>query len=325
MYVFKPLLKQTIWGGETITAFKDLETDTHSIGESWEISAVKDFLSVVADGKDEGKTIIQLLDEQKEKLVGKDVYAHYSNTFPLLIKFIDARQDLSIQVHPDDKTAMMRHGSLGKTEMWYIIKADEDSFISAGFKQPVKKEDYNRIIQDHSITEVLNKETVRVGDVYFLPPGTVHSLGAGVFVAEIQETSDITYRIYDYCRKDAQGKERELHTEQAKEVIDFSSRNNHKISYKENRDKRVELVNCPFFTTNIIKATKSYHADYSKLDSFVVIMCIDGEATITENGIDGKEQRIIKQGNTVLIPATTQSIDLEPINICKILEVYIRM
>ena len=264
-----------------------------------------------------------MLREQKENLVGKRVYARYGNTFPLLIKFIDARQDLSIQVHPDDATAMRRHGTRGKTEMWFVIRAEEDSLIKVGFNQPVRKEDYNRMVEDHSITKVLNEEKAQQGDVYFLPPGTVHSLGDGVFVAEIQETSDITYRIYDYGRKDAQGRERELHTELAKDVIDFNANCDHKIRYKEESDKRVELVDCPLFTTNMIEATTAYHADYKELDSFVVLMCMEGEATLTEHGAEGQEQRNIRQGMTVLLPATSKGVEIVPEGRCRVLETYI--
>lgn len=323
MYVFKPLLKQTIWGGEAIAPFKNIRTDLHSIGESWEISAVEGYLSVVADGKDEGKTIVELIDEYQDRLVGKQVYARFGNTFPLLIKFIDARRDLSIQVHPDDATAMQRHGTRGKTEMWYIIKADEGSHIKLGFKQSVSKADYSRMVEDHSITNVLNEQVVKPGDVFFLPAGRVHSVGSGVFLAEIQETSDITYRIYDYGRKDANGKERELHTELARDVIDYSVRKDYQTHYKEENDKRVGLIDCPLFTTNLIAPTKVFHADYSELDSFVVMMCMEGGAIITEHGADGEERRSIEQGGTVLIPATTKGVDIEPVGKCRMLEVFL--
>ena len=324
MYVFKPLLKQTIWGGEAIAAFKNVETDLHSIGESWEISAVEGYLSVVADGKDEGKTIVELIDEQKEGLVGKEVYARFGNTFPLLIKFIDARRDLSIQVHPDDATAMQRHGTRGKTEMWYIVKADEGSHIKLGFNQPMSKEDYSRMVEDNSIIKVLNEQVVKQGDVFFLPAGRVHSVGAGVFLAEIQETSDITYRIYDYGRKDPNGKERELHTELARDVIDYSARKDYQTHYKEEHDKRVALIDCQFFTTNLIEPSKVFHADYSELDSFVVMMCMDGGATITAHKADGEEWRSIEQGSTVLLPASTLSVDIDPKGKCRLLEVFVR-
>ena len=324
MYVFKPLLKQTIWGGEAIASFKNVETDKHSIGESWEISAVKDYLSVVADGSDQGKTILELLDEQKEKLVGKKVYAKYGDTFPLLIKFIDAHRDLSIQVHPDDATAMRRHGTRGKSEMWYVINAEEGGRVMVGFNQPVQKEEYDHMVEDNSITKVLNEKEVSEGDVFFLPAGRVHSLCAGVFVAEIQETSDITYRIYDYGRKDAEGRERELHTQLAKDVIDFSTQDDYQTHYTEEFDKRVKLVDCPLFTTNLLEPTKAFHADYNDLDSFVVLICMDGGATITEQGLDGRQQRSIRQGTTVLLPASTHGVEIMPEGNCKILEVYIK-
>lgn len=324
MYIFKTLLVQTIWGGDAIAALKGLETDMTSVGESWEISAIKGTQSVVADGKDEGKTITELIEEQKEKLVGKGIYARYGNTFPLLIKFIDARSDLSIQVHPDDDVALTRHGSRGKTEMWYIVNAEDYSYIRMGFNQPVKKEDYSCMVENHTFADVLNKVMVSQGDVYYLPAGRVHCLGPGTVVAEIQETSDITYRIYDYGRKDANGNERELHTELAKDVIDYSALTEFQTPYEKVKDKRAELVDCKHFTTNLLDMTKTYHADYKDLDSFVVLMCMEGGATVKEMGPDGEQTRAIKQGTTVLLPATTQEVEIAPEGNCKMLEVYIK-
>ena len=220
---FKPILKTLVWGGEKIAPFKGIKTDMHNIGESWELSGVKGNESVVANGPLTGKTITELIGEYKGELVGKTNYEKTGTEFPLLIKFIDARQDLSIQVHPDDELAARRHnGSKGKTEMWYVVKADKDAHLMSGLKQAITPEEYVARVAGNTITDVLHDYNVSPGDVFFLPAGRIHSIGAGSFIAEIQQTSDITYRIYDFGRLGLDGKPRELHTELAKDAIDYS-------------------------------------------------------------------------------------------------------
>ncbi len=323
MYTFKPVLKQTIWGGETIAAFKGLDTDLHDIGESWEISALPGSESVVANGKDAGKTITQLVEEQQEQLVGKKVWKQFGTTFPLLIKFIDAHRDLSIQVHPNDEVAMARHGSRGKTEMWYVVKADEGSKMRIGFKQGVTKEEYEERVQNESILDVLSESDAHAGDVFFLPAGRIHSLGEGTFVAEIQETSDITYRIYDFGRVDAEGHPRQLHVSEARDVIDYVVQDDYRTHYEAAEDERVDLVSCPYFTTNLLELTKPFRTSYENLDSFVVLMCMEGSAMLrTEE--DGKMAHLlIRQGMTVLLPATTKLLNVVPETTCKLLEAYL--
>ena len=322
MYTFKPVLKQTIWGGESIAPFKGIQTDLHTIGESWEISALPGSESVVADGADAGKTITQLMEEQQEKLVGKKVWKQFGTTFPLLIKFIDARRDLSIQVHPNDEVAMKRHQSRGKSEMWYVVKADEGSKLRIGFKQSITKAEYEERVQNQTILDVLSESEAKVGDVYFLPAGRVHSLGEGTFVAEIQETSDITYRIYDFGRVDAQGNPRQLHVNEARDVIDYTVQEDYRTHYDTTPDKRVNLTSCDYFTTNLLHLTKPFLTNYENLDSFVVLMCLEGRAMIrTEE--DGKTYYLqIRQGMTVLLPATTKLLNVVPEETCKLLEAY---
>ncbi|MBO7660761.1 MAG: class I mannose-6-phosphate isomerase, partial [Bacteroidaceae bacterium] len=322
MYTFKPVLKQTIWGGESIAPFKGIQTDLHTIGESWEISALPGSESMVADGADAGKTITQLVEEQQEKLVGKKVWKQFGTTFPLLIKFIDARRDLSIQVHPNDEVAMKRHQSRGKSEMWYVVKADEGSKLRIGFKQSITKAEYEERVKNQTILDVLSESEAKAGDVYFLPAGRVHSLGEGTFVAEIQETSDITYRIYDFGRVDAQGNPRQLHVNEARDVIDYTVQEDYRTHYDTTPDKRVNLTSCDYFTTNLLHLTKPFLTNYENLDSFVVLMCLEGRAMIrTEE--DGKTYYLqIRQGMTVLLPATTKLLNVVPEETCKLLEAY---
>ena len=221
-YLFQPILKEIIWGGTDIRPFKGMTPTQEKIGESWELSHVDGDFSVVAYGADKGKTIDELIREYGESLLGAGVMKRFGTRFPLLIKFIDARDDLSIQVHPDDALAEKRHHSFGKTEMWYVIKATPDAALYCGFSQPIDVDEYVRRVEDNSIMEVLKRYNVTAGDVFFLPAGRVHAIGAGCFIAEIQQTSNITYRIYDYNRKGADGKGRELHTELAKDAIDYT-------------------------------------------------------------------------------------------------------
>ena len=242
MYKFKPLLKQTLWGGNKIIAFKHLDQQMEHVGESWEVSGIKDCESIVAGGPDEGKGLNQLVHEQKEQLVGKENYERFGDEFPLLIKFIDAHQSLSIQVHPDEETAH-RHGKRhGKTEMWYVLKSASDAQLYNGLRQHITPEEYKQMVEDGTITDALAHYKVHEGDVFFIPAGRIHAIGAGTFVAEIQQTSDVTYRIYDFKRKDKNGNYRELHTEKAAEAIDYTVHDNYRTYYEPMQDEGVQLV-----------------------------------------------------------------------------------
>lgn len=318
---FEPNLKQFIWGGSDIFTFKDIEPKQDGIGESWEVSGVKGRISVISEGELKGVSLEELLIKEKSRLVGEKVYEKFGNTFPLLIKFIDALDDLSIQVHPDDELAMKRHNSYGKTEMWYVIKATPDAFLYSGFEKQITPNEYVERIKNNTITETLKKYSVKQGDVFFLPAGRVHAIGAGCFIAEIQQTSDITYRIYDYDRRDAQGKSRDLHTEEAKDAIDYTVHSNYKTEYKPQVNQPVELVTCPYFTTNLLNVDISISRDYSKLDSFVIYICMQGHCTLKDN--KGNEV-YISQGESVLIPADTESVLIIPSESSKLLETYIK-
>ncbi|MBQ8422964.1 MAG: mannose-6-phosphate isomerase [Coprobacter sp.] len=319
MWKFNPILKQTIWGGDSIAPFKHLHTDLTHVGESWELSGVKGDESVIANGDDRGKTITQLLQEMKESLIGKANYARFGDTFPLLIKFIDARDDLSIQVHPNDEQAMAKHGKRGKTEMWYIVDTTPDAHLRSGFSQAVTPEQYAAKVADSTITEVLQDYNVKPGDVFFLPAGRIHSIGAGTFLAEIQETSDITYRIFDFDRRDANGNTRELHTELAKEVIDYTVLPDYRTHYEGKCNQSVNLATCEHFTTNLYKLDRDINIDYSDKDSFIVLIGLEGKCEISTDS----ESIALQAGETLLLPATTAGISITPAPACKLLETYI--
>lgn len=317
---FKPILKKIIWGGSDISPFKGITPVQEGIGESWELSDVEGNVSVVANGPMEDKSLDQLIHTYGDALVGKKVLEQFGTTFPLLIKFIDARDNLSIQVHPDDELAKKRHNSFGKTEMWYVIKAAPDAALYSGFSQQIDANEYVKRVENNTIMEVLQRYDVKAGDVFFLPAGRVHAIGAGCFIAEIQQTSNITYRIYDYNRKDANGNGRELHTELAKDAIDYTLLPDYRTHYKEEKDKPVELVSCKYFTTNLLELDKPLSRDFTSLDSFVVYICMEGSFRLEDN--KGNELEV-HQGQTVLVPADTTSVALTPTPSTKLMETYI--
>lgn len=304
-YKFAPYLRTTIWGGYQIAPFKGIFTAQPNIGESWEISGVPGHESVVVErgiigDVDLGLNLTQLIDKYKGLLVGERVYRTYGNTFPLLVKFIDSRQDLSVQVHPDDQLAQKRHQCPGKTEMWYVIKADVGAKIYSGLKHSITPDDYERLakaepINGHSpMQDVIATHESHQGDLFFLPAGRLHAIGAGNFLTEIQQTSDITYRVYDFGRKDANGVPRELHLEQAKEAIDYQVWPEYRTSYDSTKPNS-ELIHCPYFIVNRVVVQVAAEINLHS-DSFVIVVCLWGEANI--NGIR------VKQGETLLVPAS---------------------
>ncbi|MDY0182965.1 MAG: type I phosphomannose isomerase catalytic subunit [Proteiniphilum sp.] len=318
--IFKPILKSVIWGGSDICRFKQIKPVQDGIGESWEISGVPHSVSVIANGPLAGESLDELLVRTKEQLVGKRNYDRFGDTFPLLIKFIDARDDLSIQVHPDDRLAKERHDSFGKTEMWYVIHAAPGAFLYSGFDQQITPDEYIQTIQDNTFTDKLKKHDVKKGDVFFLPAGRVHAIGAGCFIAEIQQTSDITYRIYDFDRRDAAGNPRELHTELAKEAIDFKLHSSYKTDYEHNKNHPVKLVSCPYFTTHLLEIDRQMERSYETLDSFVIYICMEGSCLLQDN----KGNRVtLRQGETLLLPADTASVTIQPGEVTRLLETFI--
>ena len=308
-FKFTPLLKSMIWGGNRIASYKGIAVDRSDIGESWELSGVKGDESVVAEGEYAGMTLPELIGQLKGELVGHAVYERHGTEFPLLVKFIDARQDLSIQVHPNDVLARMRHGKNGKTEMWYVVAADRGAHLKSGFSEQLTPAEYERKVADHTLTDALCDYSVTAGDLFFLPAGRVHAICAGTFVAEIQQTSDVTYRIYDYGRTGADGKPRELHTELAKGAIDYTVLPDYRTKYEQVQDRETELVSCPYFTTSLCDLTAPLTLDYAALDSFVVVICVEGKGMIAD---DSGNEMPIHQGETVLLPATVKSLRVVP-------------
>lgn len=307
---FKPILKTVVWGGEKIPAFKGLETEQPNIGESWELSGVKGDESIVTNGPLAGKTITELIEKYKGELIGEKNFAKTGAEFPLLIKFIDARDDLSIQVHPDDELAAKRHdGSKGKTEMWYVVQADEDAHLMSGFIKKITPEDYVEAIKNDTITDVLHDYKVKAGDVFFLPAGRIHSIGTGCFIAEIQQTSNITYRIYDFNRPGLDGKPRELHTELSMAAIDYSVLPDYRTKYSEKLNKANLLVECKYFTTHLYNLTQPITEDIKDLDSFIVFICISGKGSLTDST---GNTVTIQQGETILLPASSTAFTLTP-------------
>lgn len=306
---FKTIFKDKIWGGQKIKTVlgKDF-SPLPNCGETWEISGVAGNASIVRDGALEGRDLTSLLREYGGKLVGERVIEQYGETFPLLVKFIDANDDLSIQVHPDDKLAAKRHGSFGKTEMWYVFQADPGAKINVGFNRPLDKDQYLQFFNEKKLLDILNFVETKSNDVFFIPAGRVHSIGKGCLLAEIQQSSDITYRIYDFDRVDNSGKHRELHTEQALDAIDFTWHKQYKTVYQDAINKPVTLVQCPYFTTNKLHCTKPLSRDHGSSGTFVIYVCMEGALDLHYKG--GSIE--MKMGESVLVPAATANVRLEP-------------
>ena len=318
---FEPILKQTLWGGDKIIPFKHLNSDLKGVGESWEISGVENNESVVANGPDKGLTLADMVRKYREELVGEANYARFGNKFPLLIKFIDAKQDLSIQVHPTDELAKKRHNSMGKTEMWYVVDADKGAKLRSGFSEQITPKEYKERVYNGTFADVLQTCAIKPGDVFYVPAGRVHGIGAGAFVAEIQQTSDITYRIFDYNRKDKDGKSRELHTSQAIDAINFADvQDDFRTEYEQVQNEPVEMVASPYFTTSIYDMTEEITCDYSELDSFVIFICVEGSCRIIDNE---KNEVSVQAGETILLPAATQEVTIVPEGAVKLLETYV--
>lgn len=313
---FNPILKEKIWGGTKLHDALNKKSKG-DIGESWELSGVSGFISEVSNGELKGKNLNELLEEYQRDLVGEQVYNTYGNDFPLLFKFIDARDDLSVQLHPDDVLAKERHNSFGKTEMWYIVDTDPEARLIIGFNRTMNEAIYRKYLSEEKITEILHSEEIKQGDAFFIAPGTVHAIGAGTLLAEIQQTSDITYRIYDWDRPDSNGEMRELHTDLALKAINYEGPNA-RLNYSDVENRPILLCTSPYFETNKLVLTQPLQRDLSTIDSFRVYMCVAGKVQLqTEH----TSIEIIK-GETVLIPACIDKVILKT-NSATLLEVYI--
>ncbi|MEM5563786.1 type I phosphomannose isomerase catalytic subunit [Psychroserpens sp. AS72] len=314
---FKPILKEKIWGGHKLGSLLSKDTNKDNIGESWEISDVNGNISEVSNGIYQGTNIKDLIVAHEAAFLGANNFQHFGHNFPLLIKFLDANTDLSVQVHPDNEMAKIQHNSFGKTEMWYIMDSDEDANIVIGLKDKNTNPKILNHITSDNVEAVFNREIVKKGDSFFIPAGKIHAIGAGVLAAEIQQTSDITYRVYDWDRKDDQGEKRELHTQLAEQATKHFESNG-KAEYQLQSNKSTNLVNCDYFTTNIINVNDTFEKNYENLDSFIIFMCVEGTASITAGGIT----ETLKIGETILLPAETKEIVFSSHN-AKLLEVYI--
>ena len=311
-------MKSTIWGGDKIIPFKKLDVNQDNVGESWEISGVPGNETVVSDGEYEGKKLNELVAELKGKLVGEDNYKRFGDEFPLLIKFIDARQDLSIQVHPTDEIAHRQGKERGKTEMWYLMDSDKDATLLCGLKKEITPEEYAGMVENDTICDAIARYNVKEGDCFFLPAGRIHAIGTGCFLAEIQQTSDVTYRIYDFKRKDKDGNYRQLHTKEAAESINYTVENDYRTDYIPAKNRGVSLVQCPYFSTAVYDLDEPMTLDYSELDSFVILIGLNGEATLTDN--EGNTTTL-RAGESLLVPATTETLKVD--GTLKFLETYV--
>jgi mannose-6-phosphate isomerase len=312
---FEAILKERIWGGEKLKTILNKPISSKITGESWEISTVEGDVSVISNGDLVGKSLNELIDSNPEALLGFDVYQKFGKQFPLLFKYLDAREDLSIQVHPNDELAKKRHNSFGKTEMWYVMQADKDAELIVGFKENSNATEYVENLNNKTLLSILDIVKVEVGDVFFLETGTVHAIGAGMVIAEIQQTSDITYRLYDFDRVDAAGNQRELHVDLALDAINYNKIDTAK-KYDKTLNKSNAMVECPYFTTNFLPLDGSISVDKSG-NSFTVYMCVEGEFELES---DGEKFKYIK-GDTVLIPAALKSFVLSGKG--SLLEIYI--
>ncbi|UUC47069.1 type I phosphomannose isomerase catalytic subunit [Flavobacterium cerinum] len=313
--VFKPILKDRIWGGAKLSSLLHKDIISETTGESWEISTVPGDVSVVKNGALAGKSLNELLELAPEALLGEKVYSKFGKTFPLLFKFLDAKEDLSIQLHPNDELARKRHNSFGKTEMWYVMQADPDSRIIVGFEETSSPDEYLYHLEHKTLTKILKEIKVAPGDVFFLETGTIHAIGAGIVIAEIQQTSDITYRVYDWDRVDAQGKSRELHIELALDAIDYSV-SDAKCKYAQTVNVSNPVIDCPYFTTNFIPLN-GQQTFYKNGDSFTVLVCTKGTFSIMVNDV----ATAFREGDTILIPAVITDFQLS--GEASLLEIFI--
>lgn len=303
---FKPILQDRLWGGTKLKDVLGKPIESETTGESWELSAVNGSISTVSNGPLAGTLLQTLINEHPEDLLGKNVHKRFGTDFPILIKFIDAKKDLSIQLHPNDELAKERHDSFGKTEMWYIMDADPGSKLIVGFNRDVEKEEYKQSLKKDTLLELLNYEPVVEGDTFFINTGKIHAIGAGVLLAEIQQTSDITYRVFDFNRRDKDGNLRELHTELALDAIDYSKKDDFRVAYTATENVNNTMVDCPYFKTDFLHLNQDFDESTSNLDSFMILMCVSGMATVTNDW--GEVD--LRKGETVLLPASGEKMGI---------------
>ena len=304
--LFRENLHEIVWGGRRLKTLKGLPADGRNIGESWEISAVRGSESVVKNGELAGSTLGELVNRFGAELMGRHIAEVHGTEFPLLVKFIDAAGDLSIQVHPGDELARARHGKLGKTEMWYVMDARPGATLLAGFKKQIRPEEYAAKVADGSIVDVLARHEVHPGDVFFIPAGRVHAICRGILLCEIQQSSDVTYRLYDYNRLGLDGRPRQLHTEEARDAIDYKVYDDYRTHYQPVREGAVCIVDCPFFVVNVISTSSTLRRNLLAEDSFVTLSCLSGACTVRAGGISVS----LGTGSSCLIPASVADFEV---------------
>ena len=320
--LFELNLHSLVWGGNRLRTYKGLEPSEEPIGESWEVSAVPTSTSKISNGVWRGRDLTEAINEYPEAILGRKVNEKYHGRLPLLVKFIDAKKDLSIQVHPNDEMAMREHGKMGKSEMWYVINADKGAHLYAGFKKEITLEEYQYRIKNGTITEVLADHEVKPGDVFYLPAGRIHAICGGIMLAEVQQSSDVTYRIYDYGRLGLDGKPRELHTELASQALDYHVEQNYRSEYIASLNKAVQIIDSPYFSVCVMDVTKPFHRDMMKYESFIIAMCIEGDCLIHVRSTG--DEVMLKQGNSTLIPAAVADYDIIPLQgTTRILDAFI--
>ena len=322
--LFTPNLHAKVWGGNRLKPYKKQPGSSEPIGESWEISVVPSAVSTVCNGPLAGSSFTDVVAEYGASLLGGGVYEKYGGEFPLLVKFIDAADDLSIQVHPDDELAQRLEGKNGKTECWYIIDALPGAYLYAGISKPVTKEEYRHRVADGTICEILAKHEVKKGDVFYLPAGRIHAIGGGIMLAEVQQNSDVTYRIFDYNRPGLDGKPRQLHTEQAIQAIDFNVEDEYRTLYDSEEERANPCIESPFFTVRVLDTSKPFHRNLLKYDSFIVSMCLEGDCVIQIRSTG--DSILLREGYTCLIPASVADYDVIPQNAAgktRMLDAYI--
>lgn len=321
-FCFVPNLHPVIWGGNRLCRFKGLDPVDAPIGESWEVSTVEGSVSIISNGQHGGRPLTEVIAEDPDAVLGYSVSRKYNGRLPLLVKFIDAKKDLSIQVHPDDAMAQRVHGKMGKSEMWYVLKADPGSFLYAGFRKEITPDEYKQRVAEGTITDVLARHEVRPGDVFYLPAGRVHAICGGILLAEVQQSSDLTYRIFDYNRLGMDGKPRELHTDLAAQAIDFHVEDEYRTLVSDSRNRAARIVDSPYFSVRVTEMTRPFHRDLKKYDSFIISMCLEGDCQIRirETGDCVR----LTAGNSCLIPAAISDYDVTPLHgMTRILDAYI--
>ncbi len=308
--LFQPNLHPVVWGGRRLRPYKGLEANNEPIGESWEVSAVPSSTSIVSNGEWSGQPLTEVIASDPQAWLGKSVAEKYGNQLPLLVKFIDAEKDLSIQVHPNDEMAMRSHGKMGKTEMWYVIDARPGSFLYAGFEKQITPDEYRQRVEEGTIMEVLAKHSVKPGDVFFLPAGRVHAICGGILLAEVQQSSDVTYRIFDYNRPGMDGKPRELHTALAAEALDYEVQSEYRTVYRTQENRANHMIDSPYFSVRVTDISRPFHRSLMKYDSFIISMCIAGDCHIRMRSTG--HDILLRQGHSCLIPAAIADYDVIP-------------